>query len=159
MTVGMEYVGAPFDRAVSAFIEDVEARGLGDKILLVCCGEMGRTPSINKNGGRDHWGNLAPLLLYGGGLKMGRVIGESSRDGGQPASEAVTMKDLLATIMHTLLDITRSPLMPGIPRAGGRGHDARRTIGGWFEFWITRAMQTRLPSPPRCAAKRIPVSG
>ncbi len=116
MAVGMDYVGAPFDRAVSAFIEDVEARGLGEKILLVCCGEMGRTPAINKNGGRDHWGNLAPLLVYGGGLQMGRVIGQSSRDGGEPASEAVTMKDLLATIMHTLLDIGEVRLMPGIPR-------------------------------------------
>ena len=116
MTVGMEYVGAPFDHAVSAFIEDVEARGLSEKILLVCCGEMGRTPAINKNGGRDHWGNLAPLLIYGGGLKMGRVIGQSSRDGGEPASEAVTMKDLLATIMHTLLDIGEVRLMPGIPQ-------------------------------------------
>ena len=79
---------------MSAFIDDVEARGLSEKILIVCGGEMGRTPSINKNGGRDYWGNLAPLLLYGGGLKMGRVIGQSSRDGGEPASEAVTMKDL-----------------------------------------------------------------
>ena len=116
MTVGMEYVGAPFDRAVSAFIEDVESRGLSDKILLVCCGEMGRTPAINKNGGRDHWGNLAPLLLYGGGLKMGRVIGQSSRDGGEPAADPVAMKDLLATIMHTLLDIGEVRLMPGIPQ-------------------------------------------
>lgn len=116
MTVGMEYVGTPFDHAVSAFIEDVEARGLSDKILLVCCGEMGRTPAINKSGGRDHWGNLAPLLIYGGGLKMGRVIGQSSRDGGEPASDAVTMKDLLATIMHTLLDISEVRLMPGIPQ-------------------------------------------
>jgi hypothetical protein len=116
MTVGMEYVGAPFDRAVSAFIEDVEARGLSEKILLVCCGEMGRTPAINKNGGRDHWGNLAPLLIYGGGLKMGRVIGQSSRDGGEPASDPVTMKDLVATIMHTLLDISAVRLMPGVPQ-------------------------------------------
>ena len=116
MTVGMNYVGAPFDRAVSAFIEDVEARGLSEKILLVCCGEMGRTPTINKNGGRDHWGNLAPLLIYGGGLKMGQVIGQSTRNGGEPASEPVTMKDLIATIMHTLLDIGQVRLMPGIPR-------------------------------------------
>lgn len=115
MTVGMDYVGTPFDHAVSAFIEDVEARGLRDRILLVCCGEMGRTPAINKLGGRDHWGNLAPLLVYGGGLKMGRVIGQSSRDGGEPASDPVTMKDLLATIMHTLLDIGEVRLMPGIP--------------------------------------------
>lgn len=116
MNVGMNYVGAPFDRAVSAFIEDVEARGLSEKILLVCCGEMGRTPAINKTGGRDHWGNLAPLLLYGGGLKMGRVVGQSSRDGGEPSSDPVTMKDLIATIMHTLLDIGQVRLMPGIPQ-------------------------------------------
>ena len=116
MTTGMEYVGAPFDHAVSVFIEDVEARGLSDKILLVCCGEMGRTPSINKDGGRDHWGNLAPLLLYGGGLKMGQVIGQSSRDGGEPASQPVTMKDLLATIMHTLFDIGQVRLMSGVPQ-------------------------------------------
>jgi hypothetical protein len=116
MTTGMEYVGAPFDRAVSALIEDIEARGLREKILLVCCGEMGRTPSLNPQGGRDHWGNLAPLLLYGGGLKMGRVVGQSSRDGGEPASEPVTMKDLLATVMHTLLDIGEVRLMPGVPQ-------------------------------------------
>ena len=59
-------------------LEDVEQRGLSDKILLVCCGEMGRTPRINKNGGRDHWGNLGPLLLSGGGLNMGQVIGQSA---------------------------------------------------------------------------------
>ncbi|HWB04691.1 MAG TPA: DUF1501 domain-containing protein [Verrucomicrobiales bacterium] len=116
MTTGMEYVGTPFDHAVSAFIEDVEARGLSDKILLVCCGEMGRTPAINNKGGRDHWGNLAPLLLYGGGLKMGQVIGQSSRDGGEPAANPVTMKDLLATIMHCLMDIGQVRLMPGAPQ-------------------------------------------
>ena len=64
--------GAPTDRF--AFIEDCEARGLRDKILLVCCGEMGRTPQINKAGGRDHWGNLAPLLLAGGGFQHGQPI-------------------------------------------------------------------------------------
>jgi hypothetical protein len=116
MTVGMEYVGTPFDHAVSAFIEDVEARGLSDKILLVCCGEMGRTPAINKNGGRDHWGNLAPLMLYGGGLKMGRVIGRSSRDGGEPASEPVSIRDLMATVMHTLLDIGEVRVADGLPQ-------------------------------------------
>jgi len=116
MTVGMEYVGTPFDHAVSAFIEDVEARGLTDKILLVCCGEMGRTPALNKNGGRDHWGNLAPLMLYGGGLKMGRVIGRSSRDGGEPASEPVSIRDLMATVMHTLLDIGEVRVTDGLPQ-------------------------------------------
>ena len=86
-------MGPPLDHAVSAFIEDVEARGLSDQILLVACGEMGRTPRINKNGGRDHWGNLGPLLLAGGGLKMGQVIGQSSRDGGEPQSDPVRIQN------------------------------------------------------------------
>ncbi len=111
---GMGYVGAPFDHAISAFIEDVEARGLSEKILLVCCGEMGRTPKINKNGGRDHWGRLAPLMMYGGGLKMGQVVGKSSRDGGEPASEPVTMDHLTSTILHTLFDIGQVRLLDGI---------------------------------------------
>ncbi|MBL8855463.1 MAG: DUF1501 domain-containing protein [Planctomycetaceae bacterium] len=116
MTDGMNYVGAPFDHAVAAFIDDIEARGLRDKILLVCCGEMGRTPIINKEGGRDHWGNLAPLLLYGGGWKSGQVIGQSARDGGQPASNPVTIHDLLATIMHTLFDVDQVRVTDGLPR-------------------------------------------
>ena len=115
MTEGMGYVGVPFDHAVSAFIEDCEARGLRDKILLVCCGEMGRTPRINARGGRDHWGSLAPLMLYGGGLQMGKVIGQSSRDGGEPADSPVRIPDLMATVMHTLLDIGQVRLMDGLP--------------------------------------------
>jgi hypothetical protein len=110
----MPYVGGPFDHAVSALIEDVEQRGLSDRILLVCCGEMGRTPRINKNGGRDHWGNLGPLLFHGGGLHKGQVLGSSARDGGTPASEPVTLRNLIATIMHTLFNIGEVRLLPGI---------------------------------------------
>ncbi|MEN8716357.1 MAG: DUF1501 domain-containing protein [Verrucomicrobiales bacterium] len=114
VTEGMDYVGAPFDHAVSAFIEDVEARGLSEKILLVCCGEMGRNPVINKNGGRDHWGKLAPLILYGGGLKTGQVIGHSDRKGGEPASNPVLMENLTATLLHSLLDPGEVRLVDGL---------------------------------------------
>ncbi|MFO0877141.1 MAG: DUF1501 domain-containing protein [Gemmataceae bacterium] len=116
MTEGMGYMGAPLDHALSAFLEDVEARGLSKKILLVCCGEMGRTPRINSKGGRDHWGNLAPLLLAGGGLRMGQVIGQSSRNGGDPASEPMTVRHLLGTIMHSMFDLGRLRLVRGLPR-------------------------------------------
>jgi hypothetical protein len=112
MIDGMEAVGRPFDHAVAAFIEDVEARGLSDKILLVCCGEMGRTPRINKNGGRDHWAKLAPLLFYGGGSRGGRVIGQSTRDGGEPATENYTPANLVSTILHTVFDVGQLRLMP-----------------------------------------------
>lgn len=112
---GMHYMGLPFDHAVSAFIEDVDARGLSDRILLVCCGEIGRTPRINANGGRDHWGNLAPLLLAGGGLNMGQVIGRATRDNAEPSSDPVTIKNLVATIMHTLVDVGEVRVTPGLP--------------------------------------------
>ena len=112
MIDGMEAVGRPFDHAVAAFIEDMEARGLSDKILLVCCGEMGRTPRLNRNGGRDHWGKLAPLLFYGGGSRGGQVIGQSTRDGGEPATENYTPANLVSTILHTVFDVGQLRLMP-----------------------------------------------
>jgi hypothetical protein len=112
---GMDYMGVPLDHAVSAFLEDVHARGLSEKILLVCCGEMGRTPKINRAGGRDHWGNLAPLLLAGGGLKMGQVIGQSAKNAGEPASEPITIKHLISTILHTLFDVGQLRLVRGAP--------------------------------------------
>lgn len=115
MTTGMDYVGRPFDHAVSALIEDIEARGLRHKIMLVCCGEMGRSPRINAKGGRDHWGNLAPLMIYGGGLQMGQIIGRSSPDGGEPADHPITIPDLVATIMHTLIDPGQARLIDGMP--------------------------------------------
>jgi uncharacterized protein (DUF1501 family) len=124
MIDGMEAVGRSFDHAVAAFIEDVEARGLADKILLVCCGEMGRTPRINKNGGRDHWARLAPLLLYGGGLRGGQVIGQSTRDGGEPASEKLTPKHLISTILHTVFDVGQLRLMPSMAPVARLGEHA-----------------------------------
>ena len=112
---GKKLVIEPFDHAVSAFIEDCEARGLSDDILLVCCGEMGRTPRINKNGGRDHWPKLAPLMLYGGGITDGQVIGRSARDGGESIGTPRTPDDLLATISHTLFDYGQARLIPDLP--------------------------------------------
>jgi hypothetical protein len=109
---GMRYVAPPFDHAVSAFLDDVEARGLSDQILLVMCGEMGRTPQLGKNGGRDHWGNLGPLVLAGGGLPMGQVIGRSTANGGEPASDLVRMRHLIGTILHTLFDVPEVRLRP-----------------------------------------------
>jgi Protein of unknown function (DUF1501) len=113
---GMLYMGPPLDHAVAAFLDDIAARGLGEKILLVATGEMGRTPRVNKNGGRDHWGNLTPLLLSGGGLKPGRVIGQSTRDAGEPSSEPIRIKNLVATMLQTLVEPGEVRLMPGVPQ-------------------------------------------
>ena len=113
---GMRYMGPPLDYAISAFLDDVASRGLSDRIMLVATGEMGRTPRINPNGGRDHWGNLGPLLLAGGGMKSGQVIGQSSRDAGEPSSEPVRIKNLVSTMLQTLIDPSELRLMPGVPR-------------------------------------------
>jgi uncharacterized protein (DUF1501 family) len=122
---GMGYMGLPLDHALSAFLEDVEARGLGEDILLVACGEMGRTPKINKNGGRDHWGNLGPLLLAGGGLNMGHVVGQSTRDAGNAQADPVRIQNLLATILHTLFDVGQLRIVPGAPR------EVAQTMTAW----------------------------
>ncbi len=108
-------MGRPFDHAISAFLEDVHARGLSDKILLVCTGEMGRTPRINNRGGRDHWGGLAPLLMAGGGIAPGQVIGQSTRDASRPLTEPVTLKHLVATVLSTLIDVAELRVQSGIP--------------------------------------------
>jgi uncharacterized protein (DUF1501 family) len=116
MIDGMEAVGRSFDHAVAAFIRDCEARGLSDKILLVCCGEMGRTPKINKRGGRNHWARLAPLILYGGGLGGGKVIGQSDKQGGEPNSKPYNPSHLISTILRTMIDPGQLRLIPGIPQ-------------------------------------------
>lgn len=112
---GMRYCSVALDRALSALIEDLSERGMERDVLVVVCGEMGRTPRINKNGGRDHWGGLAPLLLYGGGWKMGQVIGQSDKDAGGPAGDPVTIPQLVSTVMHTLFDGPQLRLRTDVP--------------------------------------------
>lgn len=113
---GIYPMGGQVDHAVATFIEDVRQRGLSDKVLLIVTGEMGRTPRINKNGGRDHYGNLTSLLFAGGGLQMGRVVGESDRQAADPATEPYEPKHLLSTVMHSLFDIGEARLRSDIPR-------------------------------------------
>jgi hypothetical protein len=115
---GLPPLAGQVDHAVAAFLEDVRQRGLSERILLIVTGEMGRTPRRNRNGGRDHYPNLTSLVFAGGGLKMGQVIGQSDRNASNPVSERYTPKHLLATVMHTLLDVGRVRLLPGLGKAG-----------------------------------------
>ena len=115
MVEGMRYMAPPLDHALGVFLDDLHARGLQDRILLVACGEMGRSPRINAKGGRDHWGGLGPLLLAGGGYPTGRVIGRSNRDASAPQSEPVTGRHLLGTILRTLFDVGQLRLVPNLP--------------------------------------------
>lgn len=113
---GMHHLGTPLDKAVSAFLDDVQERGLSEKILLVITGEFGRTPRIQQNGGRDHWPGLCSLVFAGGGLKMGQVIGKSARTADVPASDPVALDQVLGTIMHSLFDLGRLRITANIPR-------------------------------------------
>ena len=117
MLVGMDMLGRTLDKAVSAFLEDVEQRGLSEKILLVITGDFGRTPKINKRGGRDHWARLGTLAFAGGGLNMGQVIGKSARNADVPSSDPISTPNLMATLMHTLFDVGTLRLESGIPRS------------------------------------------
>ncbi len=119
---GIYPMGHQVDHAVAAFINDCRDRGLDDKILLVVTGEMGRTPQINNDGGRNHYGELTTLLLAGGGLNMGHVVGQSDRTASRPATEPYGPEDLMATIMHSLFDLGQLRITRGVPE------DARRVI-------------------------------
>lgn len=113
---GMNFSGTVFDHAVSVFLDDLRDRGLADKVLVVAVGEMGRSPKIDENGGRTHWHKSAALMLSGGGLPMGQVIGQSTRDAGQPATEPMTVAHLYATIFHTLFDVGQLRIQQGVSR-------------------------------------------
>lgn len=110
---GFALLAPQVDHAVSAFLDDVRERGLENDILLVITGEMGRTPRINNNGGRDHYGELTPLVFAGGGLNMGQVIGQSDDHATRAITTPYRPPHLLSTIMHVLFDVGELRLFPG----------------------------------------------
>jgi uncharacterized protein (DUF1501 family) len=80
----------------------MDARGLLDETLVVCMGEFGRTPKVNKDAGRDHWGRAGSMLFAGAGVRGGKVIGATDKEGGfvtdrpcRPADVAWTMYDAI----------------------------------------------------------------
>jgi hypothetical protein len=91
-----------FDVGFSALIEDLYQRGLLDETLVVAIGEFGRTPKINANGGRDHWGSVFSFAMAGAGISGGQVYGSSDKTGGFPASNRVQPGDLTASMFHLL---------------------------------------------------------
>jgi hypothetical protein len=112
---GFAWLAPQVDHAVAAFLDDVRERGLSDKVLLVVTGEMGRSPRINNDGGREHYGELTPLLFAGGGMKMGRVVGQSDNHATRAVTKAYRPQHLLATIMHSLFDIGQLRLARDLP--------------------------------------------
>jgi hypothetical protein len=99
---GAKLLIPPLDRAIAALVDDLIDRGLYDKTLLVAMGEFGRTPRMNNNAGRDHWGNTFSVLFGGGGMKMGQAIGRSSPRGEHVVDRPFDPQDVAATIYHHL---------------------------------------------------------
>jgi hypothetical protein len=92
----------PLDRAIAALIQDLIERGLYETTLVVAMGEFGRTPRMNKDAGRDHWGDTFSVLMGCGGMKMGQVIGRSSARGEKVVDRPISPQDVAATVYHHL---------------------------------------------------------
>jgi hypothetical protein len=108
-----------FDHGVAALVEDLHVRGLDKDVMVVAWGEMGRSPRINAQAGRDHWPGVSCALLAGGGLRTGRVVGATNRLAEVPLDRPVHFQEVLATVYHHLgIDVERTTVLDlnGRPR-------------------------------------------
>jgi hypothetical protein len=97
------------DQGVTALAEDLRQRGMDKDVSVVVWGEFGRTPTINKDGGRDHWPNVSCGLLFGGGMKTGQTIGSTDRLGGEAKDRPVQFGEVFATLYHNLgIDVSKT---------------------------------------------------
>jgi hypothetical protein len=109
----------PTDWGLAALLEDLDCRGLLEETLVVWMGDMGRTPRINGNAGRDHWSFCYSVVMAGGGIRGSQVYGSSDRQAAYPSTNPVSPADIAATIYHCL----------GIdPRAQTADHQGRPLI-------------------------------
>src|SRR5262245_6942459 len=93
---------------------DVKDRGLLDTTLVVWMGEFGRTPQVNRNGGRDHYSRAWTTVLAGGGVKGGRAVGRTDASGATVAERPVSARDFMATVRKALkIDYTKTVDTPG----------------------------------------------
>ncbi len=109
-------LSAQVDAAMSALIEDLKDRGLLDSTLVVWMGEFGRTPHINARGakpGRDHYPKAWSLAMFGGGIKGGRVVGKTDKEGATVEEQKVGTQDFLGTVCELLgIDHTKKNETP-----------------------------------------------
>jgi hypothetical protein len=121
-------VAPAFDRGVSGLLDDLAERGLLKETLVVVAGEMGRTPRINRQGGRDHWSRAWSILLAGGSIPGGTILGSTTANGGEPESHPVTPSDLAATVLgHFGIDTHADGEDPAL-RFGGSMHAATSAV-------------------------------
>lgn len=107
------------DQGVTSLVKDLHDRGLDKDVSVVVWGEFGRTPVINKSAGRDHWPKVSNALIAGGGMRMGQIIGSTTRDGGEADDRPVTFQEVFATLYHSVgIDVTTATVndLSGRPR-------------------------------------------
>ncbi|MEN9678205.1 MAG: hypothetical protein RIS76_4101, partial [Verrucomicrobiota bacterium] len=96
------------DQGLSALYEDLQQRGLDQDVSVIVWSEFGRSPTINKDAGRDHWPRANCALVSGGGMKVGQVIGATDRLGGEPSERPIKFGEIFATLYHTLgIDVNK----------------------------------------------------
>jgi hypothetical protein len=94
--------GPKLDQCVSALVEDLDERGMLNDVTVIVWGEFGRTPRINKEGGRDHWPQVSCALMAGGGMRTGQAIGATNRLGEYAKDRPVDVQEIFATLYHNL---------------------------------------------------------
>jgi len=90
------------DKGMGTLIGDLADRGLLNDTLVVWMGEFGRTPRINQDAGRDHWGRCWSIAMAGGGIKGGQAIGSTSADGMEIADKPLKVMDIVATMSKAM---------------------------------------------------------
>lgn len=147
----MEDVLAPtFDVGFSALMQDLDERGLLKETLVVAIGEFGRTPKINGNGGRDHWGPVWSFVMGGAGISGGQVYGASDKTGGHPAKDGFTPGDFTATLFH-LMGIN---WQTGFSDREGREH--KLTLGAPLYKLLGAEPATKQRTEPTGDVARVP---
>ena len=119
------------DQGVSALVQDLHDRGLNKDVSVIVWGEFGRTPTINKDGGRDHWPRVSCALLAGGGMKTGQVIGATDRLGGEASERPVHFQEVFATLYHNMgIDVNKATVsdLSGRPHFLVDGHQPMREL-------------------------------
>ena len=119
------------DQGVSALVQDLYDRGLQQDVSVIVWGEFGRTPTINKDGGRDHWPRVSCALLAGGGMKTGQVIGATDRLGGEASERPVHFQEVFATLYHNMgIDVNKATVtdLSGRPHFLVDGHQPMREL-------------------------------
>lgn len=107
------------DQAVTALVADLHQRGLDQDVSVIVWGEFGRTPRINKDGGRDHWPRVSCALMAGGGMRTGQAIGSTNRLGEFALNRPVNFQEIFATLYANLgIDINTTTVndLAGRPR-------------------------------------------